>query len=86
MPRRRRRQLTSVARSVMSTSSQRRFGRTSAAAAAARTAGATQTLNPTANRRLVRYRQPRQAGNSRYEVRSRRNQGIAVARYVGMAH
>lgn len=86
MPRRRRRQLTSVARSVMSTSSQRRFGRTSSAATAARTASATQTLNPTTSRRFVRYRQARTAGRSMYEVRSRRDQSMAVGRYVGMAH
>ena len=84
MPRRRR--LSSVARSVMSRASQRAFSRTSSATTAANMSSARNALDPTANRRYVRYTQPRTAGNSRYQVRSRRDNSIAVGRFVGMAH
>ena len=85
MPRRRR--LTSVARSLLSSSAQRRFTQTSRRDLAARRTNATNALNPTAGRRYVRYTTPRAyTGRSRYQVANRRNQGIAVGRFVGMAH
>ena len=86
MPTRRRRQLTSVARSLMSNASQRRFGRTSAATVAANMRSATTTLDPVSGRRYVRYRQARQGRGGRYTVGSRRTPGMIVGRYVGMAH
>ena len=82
----RRRGLTSVARSVMRRSSQRRFGRTSQATLAASRESSREALSPIVNRRLVRYSQPRAAGRGRYEMRSRQDTNIAVGRYVGMAH
>lgn len=85
MPRRRR--LTSVARSLLGGSAQRRFSQTSQRDVRARTTNATNALSPTANRRYARYTTPRTyTGRSRYQVANRRNQGIAVGRFVGMAH
>ena len=82
-----REQLTSVARSSMSKEAQRRFSQTSSRDLAARTANATNTLNATDGRRFVRYRTAtRYTGKSRYQVESRRNEGVAVGRFVGMAH
>lgn len=83
----RRRGLTSVARSVLGGASQRRFSRVSRRDIAARTANATNTLSATDGRRYVRYRTAtRYTGNSRYQVESRSNRGVAVGRFVGMAH
>ena len=82
----RRRQLTSVARSVMSTASQRRFSRTSAATTAANLRSATTTLDPISNRRYVRFRTARRGRGGQYTVGSRRQPGMIVGRYVGMAH
>lgn len=84
MPRRRR--LTSVARSLLSQRSQRRFGQTSARDVRARSTNARNALNPVANRRYVRYSQPRTYTGSRYQVESRANRGVAAGRFVGMAH
>lgn len=86
MPTRRRR-LTSVARSVISRSSQRAFSRVSRARAASNMQSARQAITPTVGRRYVRYSTPRTAGaRSRLQVRSRRDGNVAVGRYVGMAH
>ena len=87
MPTRRRRQLTSVARSVMPRTSQRAFSRVSSATAATNMRSAREALDPTVNRRYVRYSTPRTAGpRSMLQARSRRDTSIAVGRYVGMAH
>lgn len=83
----RRRRLNSVARSLISSRSQRRFAQTSQRDVRARSANARAAITPVANRRYARYTQPRAyTGRSRYQVESRANRGVAAGRFVGMAH
>ena len=82
----RRRRLNSVARSLISGRSQRRFAQTSQRDVRARSANARVAITPVANRRYARYTQPRAYTGGRYQVASRANQGMAAGRFVGMAH
>ena len=82
---RRRRGLTSVARSVLSRRSQRNFSKNSAART--KSAAATyNTLSATNDRRYVRYTRETRYTGGRYQVASRRNGNVAAGRFVGMAH
>lgn len=87
MPTRRRRRLTSLARSVLSSTSQRRFSQTSARDTQARMTNARERLVPIADRRYVQYRTARRStGRGRYTVNDRATRRFTVGRFVGMAH
>ena len=82
-----RRRRSTFLRSLIGDTAARNFSRTSRARREGNLRSARDTLSPVANRRYVRYNQPRAyTGRSRYQVASRRDTSIAVGRFVGMAH